>query len=238
MNNTYNRLFGEEWFQVLKPIVDNGLLANIAKKVNSARLKHVVIPPKSSYTMFRAFRETPYSKVKVIILGEDPYHSYEGDTPVFDGLAFSNGNTYHTSSSLKNILKELEDSQADGLDLKMTTRQDLTHWAIQGVLLINTAHSVIKGQPGSHLHLWKDFTEYVLKKLNEKHGLVWLLWGQKSIDYKKYITNRTHAVICTSHPSPFSAHSTVGEYPAFIGSNCFNEANEELSARNISKIVW
>jgi len=188
--------------------------------------------------MFRAFRETPYSKVKIVILGQDPFHSYEGDIPVFDGLAFSNGNSHHIFPSLRNILKELENSQSDGLNLKLSIKRDLTPWAMQGVLLINTAHSVVKGQPGSHLQLWKDFTAYVLKKLNEKHGLVWLLWGQKSINYKKYITNRTHATICTSHPSPFSANNNAGEYPAFIGSNCFNEANEELNARNISKIVW
>jgi uracil-DNA glycosylase len=232
------RLFGEEWYQLLKPIIDNGLVSDIAKKINGYRTNHVVIPPKGAPTMFRAFRETPYSKVKVIILGQDPYHSYEGDIPVFDGLAFSNGNTYHASPSLRNIIKELEDSMSDGLDLKLSTKQDLTSWAMQGVLLINTAHSVLKGQPGSHLHLWKEFTEYVLKKLNEKNDLIWLLWGQKSINYKQYITNRSHTVICTSHPSPFSANNTVGEYPAFIGSNCFNEANEELDARNISKIVW
>ena len=224
------RLFGEEWYEILKPIIISGLLSDIAKKVNASRKNHVVIPPRGDCSMFRAFRETPYSKVKVVILGQDLYNSYEGDIPAFDGLAFSNNNTYHTSTSLKNILIELENSLSDGLDLKINIKKDLTPWAMQGVLLINTTHSVIKGQPGSHLHLWKEFTEYVLKKLSEKADLVWLLPGQKFINYKDQITNRSHVVICTVDPS--SCDDTI------IGSNCFNEINEELNIRNISKIVW
>lgn len=232
------KLLGKEWFNVLKPIVYSGLLSDIAKKVNYDRLKYDVIPPKNSLLMFRAFRETPYSKVKVVVLGQDPFHSYENDIPVFDGLAFSNANSHHISPSLANILKEIENSHSEGLDLDRTSRSDLTGWANQGVLLINTAHSVIKGRPGSHLKYWKPFTDFVIKELNKKDNLVWLLWGTKAIKYSELITNRSHAKICTSHPSPLSNTKIVGKYPAFNGSNCFLAVNEELEARNKSKIVW
>jgi len=232
------KLLGEEWYEKLEPIINNGTLSDIAKKVNYDRDKHDVIPPKGSLLMFRALRETPYSKVKLIILGQDPYTGYENDIPIFDGLAFSNGASHHPSPSLVNILKEIEDSHAEGLDLSRTSKYDLTGWANQGVLLINTAHSVISGKPGSHLKYWKPFTEYIIEKLNEKDDLVWLLWGNHAINYKKLITNTTHATICTSHPSPLGFKKTVKQYPAFSGSNCFIKANDELEARNKTKVIW
>ncbi len=232
------KLLGEEWYQIMKPVIDDGLLSDIAKKVNYDRNKYDVIPPKGSLLMFRAFRETPYSKVKLVILGQDPYTGYENGIPIFDGLAFSNGASYHPSPSLVNILKEIENSHSEGLDLNRTSKYDLTSWANQGVLLINTAHSVRKHSPGSHLKYWKRFTKHVLEKLNEKDDLVWLLWGNHAIRHGELVTNRSHAKICTSHPSPLAFKKTVKNYPAFSGSNCFIEANNELKARNKSKIIW
>lgn len=233
-----NYLFGDDWYNIFKPLLDNGTLSKIAQEINRYRRLNVVIPPKDSYLFFRAFRETPYKKVKVVILGMDPYHSYEGDNPVFDGLAFSCGITHHPQPSLVNILAELEDSISDGLDLNISSKYDLTSWAKQGVLLVNTAHTVIKGQPGSHLGIWRPFTDFMIKALNKKDDIIWLLWGAKALKYKELMTNNTHEVVITSHPSPLSYYKPLQEYPAFKGSGCFNTVNELLDKKHKSKIIW
>jgi uracil-DNA glycosylase len=234
----FKELLGNQWYEELNGFIHHGHLANIARKVNVERMTKPVVPEKGSGLMFKAFRETPYNKVKVIILGQDPYHTIINKRPVFDGLAFSNSTSLRPQPSLENILDEVERDIYDGMKLDRVAKLSLYSWAHQGVLLVNTSHSVVKGQPGSHLEFWKPFTLKVIEALNEKNDLVWLLWGAKSIVFKQYVTNPSHAVICTSHPSPLSANKKVQEYPAFNGSRCFSQVNEALEARNQSKIVW
>lgn len=231
------QLFGREWWEHLKHYKSE--LEEIAIKVNNLRKKgHNIIPPKGSSLLFRAFKETPLSKVKCLVLGQDPYYSFENEHPIFDGLAFSNSASLHASPSLRNILEEVEADLGEGLDLKRTAKLSLYSWAEQGVLLINTAHTVEAYKPESHLHLWKEFTKEVFKIVNKKNDIVHLLWGAKAIKYKSLITNPSHAIICTSHPSPLSYTKSVQEYSPFKGSKCFSKTNYELEIRGKSKIIW
>jgi len=232
------RLLGTEWYNQLHFIVSNGLLSSTAQKVNNERLNNNIIPPKGSLLMFRAFRETPFSKVKVIILGNEPSYMYENGIPTYDGLAFSGAASYFPSQTLDIILDEVELECYEGFSLNRKTKYDLLSWAEQGVLLLNTTHTVSENKDNSHLNIWKPFTEHVIKLLNKKHGIVWMLWGEKAIKYQNLITNTTHAKICTSYPSFKSKNTSLNNYPAFKNSNCFLKVNEELDARNISKIMW
>ena len=234
----YRNLLGDQWYEQLNGFIHQGYLTEIAKKVNLERKKKNVIPEKGSKLMFKAFRETPYNSVKVIILGQDPYHTIENGRCVFDGLAFSNSASLKPQPSLKNILEEVERDVYDGFKLDRIAKLSLYSWAHQGVLLVNTSHSVAKGSPGSHLALWKPFTLKVIEALNRKNDIVWLLWGGKSLAFKKYITNPSHAVIGTSHPSPLAVNKPVQGYPPFKESGCFSKVNEELEMRNKSKIMW
>jgi len=233
-------LLGIEWYDKLYPFIEKGELSKIARVINYQRsIGKQVIPEKGSITMFRAFKETSFTNTKVVILGQDPYYSYENGIPVFDGLAFSNSNSYKASPSLHNILEEIAYEYYCGLNLKTDYNLSLFRWAQQGVLLLNTAHTVIKNSPGAHLHIWKPFTEKVIEVLNTKKDLVWLLWGAKAIEYEKYITNTSHAIICTSHPSPLGYKKELQKkYPPFYRSNCFINANDALYLRNINKINW
>ena len=209
----------------------------IVSSINSDRKIHKVIPEKGSELFFKAFRETLPEKTKVIVLGQDPYPTIEDSgLTTFDGLAFSNANSVKPSPSLENILTEIERDIYNGFDIDTLTKLDLTYLTKQGVLLINTAHTVIHKRPNSHIKLWEPFTIATVKAINELQDIVWLMWGRSSQFYKQYITNKTHAVIETSHPSPKSV-----DIPAptpFKGSSCFSKCNLELNARNKKEILW
>ena len=148
----------------------------------------------------------------------------------FNGLAFGNGekdNTKVKSPSLRNILKEVKVSKAgDGVDASLYS------WSNQGVLLTNTAHTVVKGQAGSHLDLWADFTRLLLSSINSVDNVIWMLWGNQAKSYKSLIENETHEVIISGHPSPLNSSNP------FVGCNCFNKCNEILETKNINKLKW
>lgn len=175
--------------------------------------------------IFAAFRNTPLNKVKVVILGQDPYHE-PGQAM---GLSFSVPATEKLPPSLKNIYKELESEFG-----KCPANGDLTFWAKQGVLLLNTILSVRKGEAKSHHgHGWESFVENIIKRINEEdRPIVFLLWGKDAQSFKKYLTNPKHLVLTTSHPSPFSANR------GFLGCNHFIEANSFLLNNGITTINW
>lgn len=155
-----------------------------------------------------------------------PYHDSS-----YNGLAFGNGepgeNVKAKSPSLKNILKEVERSGAGlGGDPSLYT------WASQGVLLINTAHTVIQGVAGSHFHVWDGFTKAIITTLMTKKNLVWLLWGSKSQYYEMDITNTSHLVIKDGYPSPMNR--TI----PFAECDCFNKCNSYLNDKKIKPIKW
>lgn len=221
-------LFEQEWYESLKELLESDYWKFIGQAIARDRKLYTIYPEKGSDLLFKAFRTTPISQVKVVILGQDPYH--DGS---YDGFAFSNKDDgQRISPSLQNILKEVEDDVYNGFQLDQNP--SLERWAKQGVLLINTAHTVRKGQPGSHLDYWKTFTKWVLMLLQEQdRPIVWILWGKKAENAAKTIKkNEKHLYITSPHPSPYSASS------GFFGSKPFSKTNKYLETNGIKHITW
>ena len=175
--------------------------------------------------IFNALRYTDYDEVKVVILGQDPYHGVNEA----HGLSFSVRDDVRRPPSLNNIFKELESD----LGIKKTNN-DLTNWAKQGVLLLNSIMSVVKDTPLSHKEKgWEIFTDNIIKLLNEREEpMVFILWGGYARSKKKLITNKNHYIIESVHPSPLSA------YNGFFGSRPFSKTNNFLISKNIQPIDW
>ncbi len=227
LKDKFLKLLGEEWFNVLEEYLDSNDFSKTTLELFKERRKYVVYPEKGSDLLFKAFRTTPLSKVKIVVLGQDPYH--DGS---FDGFAFSNREKLRLSPSLENIFKEVESDVYDGF--KLVQNAGLERWAKQGVLLTNTAHTVREKEPASHLHLWGMFSFNVIKALIEsKRPIVWMLWGRKA---EKYLENKAlpknHLKLIAAHPSPFSA------YAGFFGCKHFTKANEFLIENNVEPITW
>lgn len=175
--------------------------------------------------IFNALRYTDYDEVKVVILGQDPYH---GENEAH-GLSFSVRDNVKRPPSLNNIFKELEND----LGIKKMNN-DLTNWAKQGVLLLNSIMSVVKDTPLSHKEKgWEIFTDNIIKLLNEREEpIVFILWGGYARSKKKLITNKNHYIVESVHPSPLSA------YNGFFGSRPFSKTNNFLISKNIIPIDW
>lgn len=184
---------------------------------------NTVFPPKEK--VFNALNLVSINEVKVVIIGQDPYHTF-GQA---DGLAFSchNGTP---QPSLKNIFKEIN---AD-LNIQMSSSTDLTPWANQGVLLLNTSLTVIEHKPASHSNkLWHTFTTEIVKILNElNQPIVFMLWGNHAKQFLPMLNNRNHLILTSAHPSPFSA------YNGFFGCKHFSKCNNFLASKNLTPINW
>lgn len=178
------------------------------------------------YDLFNALHYTPYSKVKVVILGQDPYH---GPNQAH-GLSFSVNKGVKTPPSLVNIFKELHDD----LGCYIPNNGYLKKWADEGVLLLNTVLSVRAGQANSHKGMgWEEFTDRVITSLNEKEKpIIFILWGNNAISKEKLITNKKHLILKSVHPSPLSASR------GFFGSRPFSKANEFLKSTGQTPIDW
>lgn len=180
--------------------------------------------------LFQCFYQCPLENLKVVLMGQDPYHNGSAT-----GLCFDVKLGQPINPSLQNIYKELENEgfhpTKDGI---------LSHWAGQGVLLLNTALSVAPGSPDSHTDLWRPFFEHLMNFLYTRDHLIWILLGKKAIEYGIDICvgNTSHCTVEASHPSPLSAHRSMGQIPAFLGSNVFSDVNDKLRARNEKEIVW
>ena len=230
----YKNKFGPLWYELLKEFLLSDKMNNIAYNIKKQRETSNIIPDEGSDLFFKIFKDLQPNNIKVIILGQDPYPQLG----IYDGYAFSNSNNLDTniSPSLKNIIKEINSNYPDNFELD---RIDWSYLVRQGVFPINTALSIRQGIPESHLLLWQPFTTYWIQKFVENYNnVVWILWGTKAHNYSKLITNTTHKVIKTSHPSPLGATKQGLNYPAFIGSKCFLEANEFLNAVNKQQINW
>lgn len=211
------------WDVVLKEEYEKNYFKNIAMFINKEYKEKIVYPPKRD--ILRALKLTDYNDVKVVILGQDPYH---GENEA-NGLSFSVNEGIKLPPSLKNIYKELYD------DLGITkTTGDLTSWTNQGVLLLNSVLTVLKDTPTSHSKIgWQEYTDAIIKKLNEREKpIVFILWGNYARSKKNLITNKRHYIIESTHPSPFSANS------GFFGSRPFSKTNEFLKKNNIKEIEW
>lgn len=217
-------MIGNDWDQILSVVENSSGFHVFMNKINQLYDKKVVYPAQDN--IFKALKLTPYSNVKVVIVGQDPYH---GENEA-NGLSFSVSPGIKLPPSLKNIYKELYD------DLKIDRKDngDLTDWAEQGVLLLNTVLTVEKDKPASHRNIgWELLTDYIIKTLNEKkEPIVFILWGNFAKNKAKLITNQRHLIITSSHPSPFSARY------GFFGSKPFSKANNFLISNDISPIKW
>ncbi len=183
-----------------------------------------IYPPQDQ--IFNAFDLSSFENTKVIILGQDPYHN-EGQA---HGLSFSVPEGVSIPPSLRNIYQEL----FSDLDITPSQSGNLTHWASQGVLLLNSVLTVEKNSPGSHAKSgWVDFTDTVIDILNEKkQNLVFLLWGAYAQQKAELIDQDKHLVLTAAHPSPFSAHK------GFFGANHFSQTNDYLKMHNQQTINW
>lgn len=215
---------GNDWDDVLKDDFSGENYAKIREFLKSEYSAHTIFP--SMYDIFNAFKLTPFSKVKVVILGQDPYHG-EGQAM---GLSFSVPKNKELPPSLKNIYKELKDD----LGVNPPDSGDLTAWAKQGVLLLNTVLTVRAGMANSHAGKgWEILTDDVIKKIScGRKNVVFILWGNNARSKKSLIDKSKHLIIESAHPSPLSA------YNGFFNSKPFSKTNTYLSARGIEPIDW
>lgn len=213
------------WSSLLADESKQAYFQSIMTQLEEERKAGVVIYPKQE-ELFSAFESTPYDKVKVVILGQDPYHG-AGQA---HGLSFSVNPGIKAPPSLKNIFKALHHD----LGLPVPEHGCLSAWANQGVLLLNTSLSVMEGKPQSHAHIgWGVFTDKVIMALNDHpQPLVFLLWGAQAIKKNRLIRDKKHLVLTAPHPSPLSAHK------GFLRCAHFSKANEFLKAKARSPIEW
>lgn len=215
-------LVGNKWDEILKEEYKKDYFKKIVLYINKAYKERPIFPSKSH--ILRALSLTDYDDVKVVILGQDPYHG-EGEA---NGLCFAVNNGVKLPPSLQNIYKELNSD----LGIPITNDGDLTCWAKEGILLLNSVLTVEKDKPASHKNLgWETFTDTIISKVNEKETpVVFILWGNFAKSKKRLITNPNHLVIESSHPSPFSCRY------GFFGSKPFSKTNDFLRKNNIKEI--
>jgi uracil-DNA glycosylase len=212
------------WYEVLKEEFEKDYFKELVEKVAKDRESGMVYPQEED--VFSAFLYTDFPDVKVVILGQDPYHEPEQA----HGLAFSVKPGVDVPPSLLNMYKELKEEYG----CYIPDNGYLKEWADQGVFLLNTVLTVKAHEANSHASYgWKKFTDAVISKLGEREEpMVFLLWGKQAQEKKKLISNPKHLVLETSHPSPLSA------YRGFLGSGQFVETNHFLKEQNMQEIQW
>lgn len=215
---------GNSWDELLRTEFEKDYYQNLRKILASEYRTRRIYP--DMYDIFNALKYTPYEEVKAVILGQDPYHG-EGQA---HGLCFSVKAGVQMPPSLKNIFKELESD----LGVPMAENGELTRWAKQGVLLLNTVLTVREGSPNSHRPLgWEIFTDRVIELLNESEKpIVFLLWGANAKAKRSLLTNPSHLILTAAHPSPLSA------YNGFFGCRHFSKTNEFLVKNGRDPIEW
>ena len=213
------------WYVALKEQFEAPYFAQLKEFLVAERQQYTCYPPGSK--IFNAFDSTPLDKVKVVILGQDPYHE-PGQAM---GLCFSVPDGVLVPPSLVNIIKEINDDLGTQIP---TTHGDLSGWAKQGVLLLNATLTVRAHRAGSHQHHgWEEFTDATIKAVNDnRRGVVFLLWGSYAIAKKKLINPNKHFILTAPHPSPLSA------YRGFFGCHHFSRANDLLRQQGVEPIDW
>ena len=217
-------MIGNEWDELLKDEYKKEYFKNLQKFIINEYKTKTVYPKMSE--IFNAFTKTKYDNVKVVIIGQDPYH---GENEA-EGLSFSVKVGIQKPPSLINIFSELKND----LGIEPPNHGSLVSWAEQGVLLLNSTLTVIKDNPKSHSNKgWEIFTDEVIKLINKKETpVVFILWGSDARSKKSLITNKKHLILESAHPSPLSA------YRGFFGSKPFSKTNEFLEKNNIKPINW
>jgi len=217
-------MIGNDWDLALKEEFKKDYFLKINEFVEGEYRTKTVYPPYED--IFNAFKLTPLSSVKVVVLGQDPYH----EPGQAHGLAFSTPDGRPIPRSLKNIFKEINEE----FSYSIPESGCLEKWAREGVFLLNTVLTVEEGNANSHSKCgWQTFTDNIIRILNKQdQPIVYLLWGKQAEKKKELIDNPKHLVLITSHPSPFSARR------GFFGCNHFKLANEYLKENNLEEIDW
>lgn len=217
-------MFDNDWDEVLQEETEKPYFQELRYALAREYKQYKVYPPKDK--LFSALKLTPYSKTRVVILGQDPYHG-AGQA---HGLSFSVEPGVRVPPSLRNIYTELHSD----LGLAIPNHGSLLHWAEEGVLMLNAVLTVREGQPNSHKGLgWETFTDAIMEKLNERtEPMVFILWGSHAQLKGAAIDRSRHMVIQSPHPSPFSAHR------GFLGSRPFSRANQFLEQHGLRGIDW
>lgn len=212
------------WKSALAEEFKKPYFTNLSASIRQAYLDGTVYPPPK--LVFNAFNLCPLNKVKVVILGQDPYHGEDQA----HGLSFSVEDGVRVPPSLKNIYKEIKSD----IGTEIPISGNLERWATQGVLLLNATLTVLPSKPGSHQGLgWENFTDAVIKTISEKREhVVFLLWGNFARSKAELIDKTKHLILESPHPSPFSAHN------GFFGCKHFSKTNEYLEKYNLPPIVW
>lgn len=213
------------WKERLKDEFSKPYFQQISLHIKTEKSQGKTIYPPGSL-IFNAFDSTPFNKVKVVILGQDPYHG-AGQA---HGLCFSVQNGVPPPPSLINIFKELKDD----IGIAIPNHGNLTHWTSQGVFLLNASLTVRAGEPMSHSKIgWADFTDAVIKKISaEKEHVVFMLWGKFAQEKRVLINESKHCILRSVHPSPLSASG------GFFGCKHFSKANEYLISKGIDPVDW
>lgn len=211
------------WTEILAPLKNTEYYTNLWQKVEEKYSTENCFPPKQQ--IFRALALTPFEDIKVVIIGQDPYHNDDQA----NGLCFSVSENVKTPPSLKNIFTELKND----LDIERT-KKELDDWAAQGVLLLNATLTVKAHSPNSHKHLgWEQFTNFIIKEISEKkENVVFVLWGAFAQKKEELINPSKHFIVKSAHPSPFSV------YRGFYGSKPFSQINTYLESKNKRPISW
>ncbi len=215
----------KSWLEVLRPQFEAPYFAELKQFLVAERAAYTCYP--KGKDIFAAFDRTPFDKVKVVILGQDPYHE-PGQAM---GLCFSVPDGIAVPPSLVNIIKEINSDL--GTDIPLTGG-DLSGWAEQGVLLLNATLTVRAHQAGSHQRRgWEQFTDAAIRELSaRRRGIVFLLWGSYAIAKSQFIDKGKHHILTAPHPSPLSA------YRGFFGCRHFSKANEMLASEGLQPIDW
>lgn len=213
-----------EWNQLLKPEYEKPYFKQLTKLVDDAYANHEVFPPKK--LILNAIRLCPFNEVKVVIIGQDPYHNY-GQA---NGLSFSVNDGVPVPPSLKNIFKEL---QTDIPGFTIPASGNLEAWANQGILMLNAVLTVQANLASSHKHFgWQHFTDAIIKLVSDhKENVVFLLWGAFAISKSELIDANKHLVLTAAHPSPLARG-------AFFGSKHFSKTNDYLEKHHLRPIDW
>lgn len=214
----------KNWHEILKDEFNQQYFSSLQSFLKNEYSNHTIYPAMEN--IFNSMNYCKYEDVKVVIIGQDPYHE-PGQAM---GLSFAVPEGIVLPPSLKNIFKEISS------DLSITPVQngDLRRWAVQGVLLLNSVLTVRRAAANSHKNKgWENFTTAVIKKVNEKKTpVVFLLWGNNAKAFKDLITNPIHKILLAPHPSPLSAHA------GFFGCKHFSKCNAFLKANNLKEIDW
>jgi uracil-DNA glycosylase len=212
------------WKEKLRDSFQSESFIRLKKFLKSEKATQIIYP--AGNKIFSAFNLCPFDRVKIVIIGQDPYHGPKQA----NGLCFSVSDGIKPPPSLQNIFKELKDD----LDLEIPLSGNLEHWAEQGVLMLNATLTVRAKQAGSHQKKgWEEFTDNVIRTLSEeKENLIFLLWGRFAQNKAQIIDNEKHYILTAAHPSPFSAHS------GFFGCKHFSKTNEILKKLNQKPVKW